>query len=813
MTEEQTSAPPSGGLSRLQIRRALRLWTWEASAATVQITLTQGAFQTGFALYLGCSDFVIGILAAIPAFAGLLQLVTSYFAQRGGSRRLIVAWSAFASRLLWVPMLLIPFLLPRPLWVGTFLILILLSSALANVAQPLWTAWISDLVPEDSRGRYFGRRNMYAGLVGMVVSVVGGWYLDAATKGQGHGDPRAAFAVLFGLATVAALGSFGCGMSSPDVPPAARREGAGTGGLRDALAFYAAPFADRNFRRFMLFYATLVLAQTVAGQFFLVYQFKTLVLNYTAVQALGAVASLTSLASMPLWGYLTDKYGNKPILMISVALVILPPFQWLLTYPDGIPGLWMHGAHGALLISYTKVNIILLNLAAGAGWAGVGLTQFNLMLGAAEAERRTVYVSAISAVAGLAGGVGPLLGGAILTALAPVHFPQSGLIRGNYHVLFVLSGLLRFASLLLLQPLEEAGSRGARYVLRQLKATKPVGSLANIRRLSKGDSAQTRQQAAENLARLKTPVAVEELVKALDDVARSVREQAAVALGEIGDARATGPLVRKLTDPSSGITPAAATALGKIGDKAALPPLAAAAQLGPPPRQLAALEALGHLPDPRVTDVLLGVLGDRDPSVRTAAIRALAEREEPRSAPALAARFAQERDPASLAALADALGRVGDPSQACALIDALDRTPSPTVRRETLNAIGSLLGGRDAFYPYLVLDADARDETVSKILTTIQRRYRARAAQQVPGAARVAARARQAMASYARGDLSACLHRLTQLMRMLGGGDAARQPAVACLEALQARGERTGEPPTPEEVLLAVFLVRQMAEA
>ncbi len=803
MTE--TTDNQGAGLTRPQIRRAFRIWTWEGSVATVQITLTSGAFQTGFALYLGCTDAQIGLLAAIPAFLGLLQLAVSYLAQRAGSRKLVVQGCSFASRLLWVPMLLVPLLLPRPWWVGAFLALTLIAAVLGNIASPLWMAWMSDLIPEDTRGRYFGRRNMYAGVVGMVVSVVGGVYLDAATKTHGHGDVRLAFALLFGLATVFALGSFLLGMNSPDVPAAPRTS---EDGWRGALDFYAAPFRDRNFARFMRFFGVFVLAQSVAGNFFTVYQLKPLALSYTAVQALGAVASLTGLASMPLWGYLADKFGNKPVLSISVGMVLLPPFQWLLTYPDGIPGLWMYGPHHHLLVSYTKLNIILLNLIAGAGWAGVGLTQFNLMLAAAPAARRTVYVSAISAVAGIAGGVGPLLGGAVLTALAHTHFPRTGPVRSNYHVLFVLSGLLRFVGLLLLRPLQEEGSRGARYVLDQLRATKPVGTLTGLHRLSRGDSAQGRRQAVEQLARLRTPLAVEELVRALDDVALPVREQAAVALGEIGDSRATGPLLRKLTDPASGITPAAATALGKIGDGAALPSLAAAAQLGPPSRQLAALEALGRLTDPHVVDVLLGLLDDADPGVRTAAIRALAEREEPRSAPALAARFARERDPAAQAVLADALGRVGEPGMALELVNALARTPSPTVRREILNAVGSLLGGRDAFYPYLALDSYARDETTTKILTNIQRRYRTRAAQGATGAARVAARARQALAAYARGDLTHCLRLLTRLARLPTLGRAG-QPAVLCLEALAGR---EGEQASPEEVLLALFVVRQITD-
>ncbi len=439
------------GLPRLETLRAMRLWTIEGSVATVQITLTGGAFLTGFALYLHCSEFVIGLLAAIPAFAGLLQLFSSYLAERYGNRRLIVSWFSLVSRALWFRILLIPFLLPRALWVPTFLVLTLVSNVLINVSNPLWMAWITDLIPADNRGRYFGRRNMFAGIVGMVVSVMAGAFLDLAVK-QHVMAQTVAFAAIFGTGTLFAFWSFWLAIHSPDVPQARERAGAG-GKPERAMTFYAAPFADRNFRRVMWFSTSIVVAQSIAGQFFTVYQLKVLALDYTPFQLLAAVASVASLAAMPLWGYMSDKYGSKPILMIACALTILAPFLWLLTYRDNIPGLWTHAAGGGVQISWTKLDIILLNIISGIAWAGVGLTQFNLMIGATPPERRSVYVSAIAVVNGFAGAVAPLVGGAILVALAHVTFPQHGLIRSNYHVLFILSGLLRFSFLFLLMPI------------------------------------------------------------------------------------------------------------------------------------------------------------------------------------------------------------------------------------------------------------------------------------------------------------------------------------------------------------------------
>ena len=803
-SQSSESAPP--GLSRLQIRRSLRLWTVEGCIATVQGSLTTGAFQTGFALFLGCSPFWIGALGGIPALAGLVQLFSSYLAQRYGSRKPLTMWFSFAARAFWVPILLIPFVLPPTLWVGVFLGLTLLSSLCANVSAPLWTAWITDLVPEDNRGRYFGRRNMFGGWVGMIVPILGGTFLDEATRSHAFSQPIA-FAVIFGAATLFALGSLGLGLQSPDVPTLKRNV---SEPRESALAFYRTPFADRNFQRIIAAFAMMVIAQSIAGQFFVVYQLKYLGLNYTAFQLLAAVATLGSLTSMPLWGYLADKYGNKPVLMICTGLVLLPPILWILAVPDGIPGLWgFDPAHGFYL-SLTKLDIIVLNTLAGIGWAGVGLSQFNLMIGASPPDKRTVYVSAMAAVSGLAGGLAPVAGGALMQALAPLAFPAQGLLRSNYHVLFLLSALLRVAALLMIGPIREAGSRQTGYVLKQLKATKPVGTFTNIQKLSKAGNSSARVQATEKLALLKTPLAVEELVQALDDISLPVREGAAVALGEIRDPRATMPLVRKLSDPASGIMGACATALGKIGDQAALPALAAAAQLGPPPRQLAAMEALGRLHDPSVTEILGHLMHDPDSTVRTAAIRALAEREDPDSLSGFMAQLEQECEPASLAVLADALGRLALPPAARPLLEALGRCQSPTVRREILNAVGSIGGGRDAFYPYLALDSYARDETVGKILLNIQRRHRARAAQlREPNAARISALAKRALIAYTGGENTVCVSRLNRLAQ-LAPIQSANTAAHQILSLLAFPDTETAPVSSPDEALLAVFLVRRL---
>src|SRR5579872_4545957 len=202
-------AAQRGELNRLEILRTLKISNWEAVFSTAHLTLTGGAFQTGFALWLGASNFWMGILASFPTFAGLIQILSSYIVERRGERRLFTAWFSGLGRLLWLPILLLPILLPPSIRFVVFAVLLLLSSILLSIPAPAFTSWLSDLVPPDHRGRYFGRRNMLAGITTMVVSLPAAWFLDLAVKRHLFAQ-AAGFAALFGLAVLCGLGSFLC---------------------------------------------------------------------------------------------------------------------------------------------------------------------------------------------------------------------------------------------------------------------------------------------------------------------------------------------------------------------------------------------------------------------------------------------------------------------------------------------------------------------------------------------------------------------------------------------------------------------------
>lgn len=751
-------AGESRKLGRLEVLQGLRISNLEAVLSTVHVTLTSGALQTGFALWLGASSLWMGVLGAIPTLAALVQMASSYAVERRGERRLFTAWFTLACRVLWLPILLVPFFMPTHLRFGAFVALFTVACVLGNIPAPAFNSWLSDLVPPDHRGRYFGRRNMLAGLTAMFVSLPAGWFLDLSVKR--HLLPQAvAFASLFGLSLIFAVAGFICLLRQPE-PPMKRSPEQSQPGFRGVVGFYRAPFVDPVFRRFMAFSAMSAFAQFFAAPFYTVYALNVLKLDYAWLQILGALASLAALLTMPLWGYLDDKYGSKPLMMISVFGTALLPLGWV----------FVRAGHMQLGLPILALN----HLAGGLFWGGVGLTQFNMLIAGTPSERRSVYLGAISAVTGLAGGLAPVVGGVLMEWLRPVDVIVIGWHLSNYHLVFILNSLLRFACLPSLRGLGAGGASSTRTVLSSLGGVK-MGTIGQMRRLQRSGRELDRRQAAQALATSRSTLAVEELIAALGDPSVRVRQDAAEALGEIADARAVEALVTHMLDAAGGIVRECAQALGAIGDAGALPALGTLLASGEPPEQAAAARALGRIGGPEAAAFLAARLGSQDgrltEDVREACALALGEVRAPEGASALVAlavdgsrsvRIAavrsigearlrdgvdalcaslQDLDPTLRSHAAVALAAIGATDRLGAVLDALEGVDAAVVRKQIVHAVGEMAGVGEAVYMVVSQDGMARDERVERLL----------------GAAMGTSGTAGAMDSYSRGDFGGAL--------------------------------------------------------
>jgi MFS family permease len=412
----------------------MRISIIEGAFATVHIGLTGGAFLTGYALMLGAGDVSLGVLAAIPFAAQVFQLASAYLTARTGKLKTFAVWGGLLGRFTWIFAIVLPFLpfAPGPLRIYAFLLFFVISSAFLLMTYNAWAVWMSDLIPERLRGRYFGIRNVIVITANLVVTVAGGRTLDGF---KARGAQAEGFAFIFAVAVAAAavaailLSRQPTTASSP--PP--------------AEAFWrrvAEPFRDANFRRVLRFFAAWHFSWAIPLAFWNVYMLTYLKMSYFQVALFGGITSLTGAVGHRLWGAIGDRAGNKPVLAICAAAVGFLPLLWLTTRPEFVYPVWAVAVW------------------AGISWAGLNLVAFTMPLALSPRPSRTYYIAAFGVVTGVATFVASTLGGLIARVASGYEWVIGGVVFTNYHLLFVLSSVGRFASILLLKPLREPRAVG-----------------------------------------------------------------------------------------------------------------------------------------------------------------------------------------------------------------------------------------------------------------------------------------------------------------------------------------------------------------
>jgi MFS family permease len=410
--------PSSAPLSPSAVQRGLRLSIVEGLLSNIHITVTGGAFVTGFALLLGAGDFELGLLAALPFIGQLFQFAGAYLEERLGERRRLCALTAGLSRTLWAAMAALPFLAVQgPARLPIFLLILAVAQALIGIAGNAWTSWMSDLVPPRQRGRYFGTRNTITSITAMAGAWIAGRALDSY---RGTGDEPVGYALIFLVASVCAVAGAMVLWRQPEQPM--RRVQRVTIGK-----LFSAPLRHRRFRTFSLTAAAWALAIGISAPFFNAYGIQNLGLSFATLALFSIVTSAVALGTQPLIGRLQDRYGDKAVLVGSTIGVVLLPWGWVLAAPGFMLPLWLNA------------------IGTGIFWPGINQGLMNLLMDRAPAEGRGAYVASYGAITGLGTFVASLLGGAIATSLGNTVVHLGPLALNHYELLFVASSLGRAA--------------------------------------------------------------------------------------------------------------------------------------------------------------------------------------------------------------------------------------------------------------------------------------------------------------------------------------------------------------------------------
>ncbi len=420
-------------LRKRELLLSLKYCTIEACFSVPMLNLTLGnmPFLIGFAVKaLGWSDSAIGLLAAMPFFCLFIQPPITIFLQRYFSLYQIMAGTFVLNALPWMLTLLFP-------WLGEskhalFAAIVFLSNLGNAVCGVTWSASVSELVPLNIRGRYFGTRNMMFGFWALVTMLIAGQVAERL------GNTLLVFGMIFTAAALSRLiGLFF--LTRMKFPPRVME----LQPQRAPLATFTAVFRDRNFVHLLLFTGLFGFCFNAGQPFYSVFVLKELPFTLGDLVVLTTIQTVGMLVSLRTWGALVDRFGNKPVMLTTaLAWLTLAGGSWFFSSP-------VRFAH--LYVAYFITGFML------AGFQQVG--QFNLMIKMVPAEDRAHYLAVYFSFTNLLVALGPLTGGLVLR-----HLPeQLGTVFGQpftrYHAVICGSIALCLLTLLILRVVREPAAK------------------------------------------------------------------------------------------------------------------------------------------------------------------------------------------------------------------------------------------------------------------------------------------------------------------------------------------------------------------
>ncbi|WP_404423206.1 MFS transporter [Nibricoccus sp. IMCC34717] len=441
------SQSPSKPRKTLSLRRTLKLSVIDGLVAMPIVTMSLPVNVFLAALFtkgLHLEKTHIGLITSLPFFCNFLQVFFSPFLSRRLSPRVTTVWFASFHCVTWAAVAVLLSFLPihDPAAATRWLSFWFFASSLANAFAGIgWNQWVQELVPTRLRGKYFGRRNGLLSFSNTAFLLGAGWALETWQYSVG------VFQVVIAVAVFLRLFSLRWLYLMPESPEPVRAD-------RDLKAEIQTVKNSRSLLAFVAFGAVWSFSANVCGPFYHVFMFEKLELSALQISLLAVIAAFGGALSLPAWGQLLDRYGNKSVMAVSLLLWQVQNLFWCFLGPENRDWLyWMW-------------------LAGGTVSAGFVLGQFTLLLKLIPVEAKSLAIGVNLAVTSIVAAVAPITGGWLLTwALA--RWPDAEFTV--YHIGFLAQPVIASLSAFILLGVHEPQARSF---------TSVVGAMRNIRTLS-----------------------------------------------------------------------------------------------------------------------------------------------------------------------------------------------------------------------------------------------------------------------------------------------------------------------------------------
>ena len=367
-------------------------------------------FNSVYAIRLGASNTLVGLLSSIPALMViLLRFPAAQIVERTPQRVSLIARSFVLARSPYLLIALLPFFVTHHL-AEIFIALVILGGLSGNLANAGWDTLFGDVVPEQRRATVVSMRSSLSnGAMILLLPLAGGWLEWAPFPLN--------YQVLYLVGFVGAMFSFYhlTHLRAPEM----KREDEGSGGPQLGWDLVRWLWREQQpYLRFLLGMFVFQWAVSLPMALYNIYYVRYLNASDGWIGLRSTLGSLAPLIGYRIWPRLVDRWGTRKVLAIGAsATMLFPFFTGLFRSLDAL--LVVPVVHGLLIPAVT-------------------LGRYGTLLTICPSEHRPSYIAGYAIMGNVAAFLAPMLGVQLLGVIGinAVFFIAAG-IRITTGLLFL----------------------------------------------------------------------------------------------------------------------------------------------------------------------------------------------------------------------------------------------------------------------------------------------------------------------------------------------------------------------------------------
>lgn len=291
--------------------RSLRNFLREGIFSQITYSLLTATIISSYLTLAGADAFWIGVLVAVPFLTTTTQIVSAKFVEKRSRKKIAVFASLLAKNS--VLAIAISSFLDGPYEILAFAVFYLIFNVCEDLLTVSWSSWMRDLFFGARMGETLSRRLAYGKIAAIPVFILQIWLFEMFDK--------SAFPILFFVAFLSGIASVYFLKNIEDVKS-----------RRMSEPRLITPLKDANFMKWTLLNSAFCFSMNASRTFFAVYVLEVLGYPLWLILLFAFVAHVSSIYSLRLAGTISDRFGNRPLIAISMFSFIISATLFILSH-------------------------------------------------------------------------------------------------------------------------------------------------------------------------------------------------------------------------------------------------------------------------------------------------------------------------------------------------------------------------------------------------------------------------------------------------------------------------------------------------